>query len=168
MTNTHLCAQNDVGARLEDFLYALLGDVDLALANGLQLLWVINKYLTAPCVNAIHETEMIKVTYVDAQLHARLHQVEVNAGNLGIDNTLGHGLRSHTAVECISVNQPALLGRAPVRLQHVDAVDRVLGLALLVGALDRSHGIHNHIGKDLRLWFVSIWCVTRNDPWDGT
>jgi hypothetical protein len=68
---------------------------------------------------------------VNAELHARLHQVEVNARDLGARDTLGHGLGSNTAVERVSVNEPGVLSTASVRLQHVDTVDWVLHLALI-------------------------------------
>ena len=59
-------------------------------------------------------------------------EVKVEAGNLCVLNALGHGLRGHGAVEGVAVNQPRLLGAAAVRLENVDGLDGVLGLALAV------------------------------------
>ena len=44
---TDLCSQNDVGASLEDLVNALLGNVRLAFADGLELLGIVDKDLLA-------------------------------------------------------------------------------------------------------------------------
>jgi hypothetical protein len=69
---------------------------------------------------------------MNTELHSGLHEVEVNACNLGVDNALGHCLGSNTAVQRVSVNQLAVLGTSTVCLENVDAVHRELGLALSV------------------------------------
>ena len=63
---------------------------------------------------------------MNAELHAGLHKIEVNACNLGIDDALRHGLGCDATVEGVPVDEATFFGTASVRFQHIDAIDGVL------------------------------------------
>ena len=73
---------------------------------------------------------------MDSELHAGLHEVEVNASNLGIGDTLGHSLRRDATVQSITVNEAALLCAPTVSFENIHAVDRVLDLTLQTAMTD--------------------------------
>ena len=95
--------------------------------------------------------------HLDAHVHARLLEVHVQAGNLGIHHPLGHALGCPAHVEGVAIQQGALSGALAMGLQHIDGLHRVLRL-LAVCSQDTMHRPAGcrlpmaHVSRTVKWW----------------
>lgn len=101
-------------------------------------------------------------------MHAGLHEVHVEAGDLGVHDLGLHGcagkenelltpkqrcvrrtLAGNGAVESVSFDVDGLGRALSVGLEDVNCLDGVLDLTARVDRLDRKHRVHGHVGKEL-------------------
>ena len=120
-----LAAEDDVRAAVDHHLDTPRGDVELLLPNALELLRVAHQHL-------------------HPHLHLGLLEVEIHAGNLGVLHALHHALRRPSQVKRVPLDHLRLLHGLAVRLEDVDALDRVPRVAVVVVSLDRRRRVDNH------------------------
>jgi hypothetical protein len=106
---------------------------------------------------------------VNAEVHASLHQVHVEAGNLRAGDASLHGcsrmkqsvrltaatrrigrtLRGNSAVESVTLDVDRLERTLAVSLEDVNSLDGVLDVTTSVDGLDSKHGVDSEVSEEV-------------------